>query len=229
MVTTTPLTDTPTLPITDIYVKTYSRDAEYHKYCVRSIEKFCSGFRNLVVENKEQQRGYMAQQSSKMYSDTHTDAEFILVTDSDTLFVSPVTPQTFMVDGKPIWIHTPWTPEMLTHPGTAAWKRVMTEFFGSEPNSEKMRRQPFVFPRKVLQTLREYCFQKHRKSLDDYIMGADAFSEWNVLGEHCWRHHHDMFHWVDSSVDPLPELTVLQTWSHDPLEKNVPTFNQILA
>lgn len=117
---------------------------------------------------------------------------------------------------------------MLDHPGTATWKRVMTEFAGVEPGSEKMRRQPFMFPRHVLESLRQFCLEKHGKSLEDYIMQSGAFSEWNVLGHHCWLYHHDDFHWVDSSKDELPPLLCYQAWSHDPLEKNIPIFEKIL-
>ena len=36
-------------PVTcDIFIKTCSHDAEYHKYCLASIEKYCTGFRNVV-------------------------------------------------------------------------------------------------------------------------------------------------------------------------------------
>lgn len=214
---------------TDIFIKTCNHDVPYHKYCIQSIDKFCTGFRDTVVLNDEHPRGYLWQQVCKMYADTKTNADMILVTDSDTLFNQPVTPESFMRDGKPIWIHTPWTPEMLAHSGTATWKRVMTEFFGIEPPSEFMRRQPFMFPAAVLGTLREFCIAKHRVSLDEYIMNQKAFSEWNVLGFHCWLHHRDLFHWVDSSVDELPPLLVKQFWSHDPIEKNLPEMQTILS
>ena len=216
---------TPT-PTTDIFVKTCLHDRDYHQYCLRSIEKFCTGFRNTVVIEGEHPRGYLQQQVVKLHADQHTDADFILVTDSDTLFNQPVTPESFMVDGKPIWLHTPWTPEMRA---VVPWFDPMQRFFGEEPPAEFMRRQPFMFPRIVLQTLREFCLSKHGRHIGDYIMDSKSFSEWNILGYHCWKHHHDLFHWVDTSKDPLPELRVYQAWSHDPLEKNAPIFERILA
>jgi hypothetical protein len=164
-----------------------------------------------------------------MYADNHTDADFILVTDSDTLFNQPVTPESFMRDGRPIWIHTPWTDEMLAHPGTATWKRVMTAFAKESPPSEFMRRQGFMFPREVLPSLREFCLHNHGIPLADYIMQSKSFSEWNVLGFHCWNHHRDLFHWIDSSVDELPPLFVRQFWSHDPVEKNLAEIESILS
>jgi hypothetical protein len=235
------------MPTTDIYIKTCNHDIPYHRYCLQSIDKFCTGFQSTVVEDGEHPRGYLWQQVCKMYADTKTNADMILVTDSDTLFTQPVTPESFMHEGKPIWLYTPWTSEMLAHPGTATWKKVMTEFFGVEPPAEFMRRQPFMFPSSVLATLRTFCvmkhdatleeyvmnqkafcLQKHGVSLSEYIMNQKAFSEWNVTGFHCWLHHRDLFHWVDSSVDELPPLRVNQMWSHDPIEKNIEEIRRIL-
>jgi hypothetical protein len=219
---------------TDIFIKTCKHDAPYLGYCLDSIRKFCTGFRDTgfrdtVVIHGEHPEGYLWQQVEKMYADNHTDADFILVTDSDTLFNQPVTPESFMRDGRPIWIHTPWTEEMLAHPGTATWKRVMTAFAKESPPSEFMRRQPFVFPRAVLPSLREFCLRNHGITLADYIMQSQSFSEWNVLGFHCWTHHRDLFHWIDSSVDELPPLFVRQFWSHDPIEKNLAEIQSILS
>ncbi len=213
---------------TDIFIKTCEHDRDYHGYCLMSIGKFCSGFRNTAVVAGEHPQGYLHQQVVKLNADEVTDADLILVTDSDTLFNQPVSPESFMVDGKPIWIHTPWTEEMLAHDGTRTWKRVMTEFFDQEPPSEFMRRQPFFFPRHVLKSLRDFCQQKHGKSIEDYVMNAGSFSEWNVLGFHCWLHHYNEFHWIDSSKDELPPELCRQFWSHDPISKNIEEIQSLL-
>lgn len=216
-------------PVTcDIFIKTCEHDAGYHAHCLASVRKYCSGFGEVVVVEGEHPRGYLHQQVVKLHADKHTDAEFILVTDSDTLFTEPVTPDSFMVEGKPVWIHTPFTAAMLEHPGTRAWFHVMKEFFGVEPKSEFMRRQPFMFPRRVLEGLRQLCRNRHGVSIEDYIMGRKSFSEWNVLGMYCWAFHRDAFHWVDTSKDELPELLVRQFWSHDPVEKNLGEIEGIL-
>lgn len=216
--------------ITDIFIKTCKHDADYHRYCLASIEKYCSGFRNVVVIEGEHPRGYLDQQIVKLHADTYTDADFVLITDSDTLFTVPVTPETYLRDGKPIWLWTPWSPEMLAHPGTAAWCRCMNEFFGgAESPGEFMRRQPFMVPTKVLKTLREWCEAYHGKSIRDYVMDRGVFSEFNIIGYYAWLTHHDDFHWIDTSMDELPELTVRQMWSHDPIHKNIEEIQRILA
>lgn len=213
----------------DIFIRTHSGDAEYHRHCLRSIEKFCSGFRNVVVVNKDEPRGYLGQQVDKMEADLHTDADFVLITDSDTLFTTPVTPETYLRDGKSVWLHTPWTPEMLAHAGTHSWFRCMEVFFGVEPPSEFMRRQPFMVPRWLTISLREFCKARHGMSIRDFVMMGKSFSEFNVLGFHAWLHHRDRIAWIDTSKEPLPELTVRQFWSHDPIGKNIDEIESILA
>ena len=222
------------MPETDIFLKTYSRDAEYHAYCLKSIEKFCSGFRSVRVINDEHPQGYLWQQAVKMDADRLTwregdsEDDFFLMTDSDTLFTEPVTPESFMREGKPIWLYTPWTPEMLDHAGMRAWQKVMKDFTGVEPHAEFMRRQGFMFPRKVLASMRDYCFEHHGKSLCEYIMNSGAFSEYNALGFYCWLHHHDEFYWLDTSKEELPPLRLKQFWSWDSVEKNLTEINEIL-
>ena len=217
------------VPTTDIFIKTCLHDAAYHKYCLASINKYCTGFRNTVVVEGEHPRGYLHQQVVKLHADQHTDADFILVTDSDTLFTEPVTPESFMCDGKPIWLYTPWTKEMLDHPGTAAWKACMETFLGLPSPGEMMRRQPFMFPRKVLPSIREFCTKKHGVSLEDYIMSKKSFSEWNCLALYCWLGFHREFHWINTETEELPPLHIKQFWSHDPLEKNIDEIRRILA
>lgn len=213
---------------TDILIKTCQHDTDYHEYCIKSIEKFCSGFRNTVVIDGEHPRGYLHQQVVKMNADLHTDADMILVTDSDTLFTEPVAPESFMRDGKPIWFVTPWNEAMMANRGTRAWHEVMSQFFGQNPPYEFMRRQPFMFPREVLVGLRDFCAIKHGVSLEEYIMKAGRFSEWNVLGFFCWLHHREKFYWMDTTVECPPPL-VRQFWSHDPIGKNIEEINRILA
>jgi len=222
------VTDTPTV---DIFIRTYPGDAAYHEKCLASIDKFCTGFRRVVVVDKTDRSpriGYLQQQVDKLHADTWTDADYVLITDSDTIMTEPVTPESFMRHGKPIWLHTPWTPEMLAHTGTRAWFNCMKDFFGEDPPSEFMRRQGFMFPRWILHELRKFCVEKHGVALSDYIMNRGVFSEWNVLGCFAWMRHHDTFSWVNTDTDELPPLRLRQFWSHDPIEKNLPEIERIL-
>lgn len=210
---------------TDIFIKTCNRDQFYHVFCIQSINRFCSGFNKTVVVCSEHPRGYLEQQVVKLHADLHCDADFILVTDSDTLFTEPVTPESFMRDGKPIWFHTPWTKELIE---AVPWHPVMERFFvGEQPHSEMMRRQPFMFPREVLKCFRDFCEVRHGVSIGEYIHQKGIFSEWNALGAYCWLYHHEKFAWVNTNEE-CPQPLVRQFWSHDPLETNIQEIKSIL-
>lgn len=212
--------------VTDIFIKTCNHDRQYHEYCLKSIQKYCTGFRNTVVVDGEHPQGYIYQQVVKLHADRYTDADFILVTDSDTLFNTPVTPESFMVDGKPIWYMTPFE-QLLEHDALRHWHQVMTEFCRTPPPFEFMRRQPFMFPSYVLKDIREYCIKTHGRTLEQYPYDKGTFTEWNVLGFYCWLHHRDAFTWIntDNGIDaPL----VRQFWSHDPVKNNIKEIKNIL-
>lgn len=212
---------------TDIFIKTCARDAGYHDYCMQSIGRFCRGFRDTVVVRTEHPQGYLEQQVVKMHADTYSDADYFLVTDSDTLFVHPVTPESFMRDGKPVWHHEDFMRVCGGDPNTVCWFKVMKDFFGEDPKHEFMRRQPFMFPRWILGELRDFCFKKHGRTLEQYIYEYGRFTEWNILGMFAWLHHRDAFHWHDTGVSVPPEQAH-QFWSHAPLEKNKPHMLAIL-
>ena len=212
---------------TDIFIKTCSHDADYHRYCLESIEKFCSGFGGVNVVEGDHPKGYLEQQVVKLHADTYCpEADYILVNDSDTLFTEPVTPESFMRDGKPMWFYTPL--ESVSQDARKTWVPVMTDFMGQKPPAEFMRRQPFMFPTWILKEFREFCQKKRHVGITDYVMAQRQFSEYNCLGFYAWVHHRDAFSWVNTDEETLP-LRVNQFWSHDPIEKNIHEIQQILA
>ena len=231
-------------PVTDILIKTYSKDLPWLAWCLRSINKFTSGFRKTIIISPDDDMGstdkmgydwqqrfeygmgnsnqdfYLSQQVFKMYADTFTDANFILHIDSDTIFTCTVTPETYFRDGKPVIMMTPIDQ---AHPDEQqAWRKVMNKFMGKPSQFEFMRRFPFVYPRWAYGSLREFCLQRHGITLDKYIMSQPyrEFSEFNCMGFYLWENHRDKFSWVDTSNVPekdWPELTVDQRFSHNPI------------
>ena len=213
---------------TDIFIKTHMADRAYHRYCLDSINIFFKGHRKVVEVHGEHHNGYAHQMVVKCNADAYTDADLILFTDSDTLMIQPVTPESFMRDGKPMWFYTPWNDGMLAHSGTRAWFDGMTEFFGVEPPAEFMRRQPFLIPREVLQGFRDFCIQKHGVTIDEYILSRSQFSEYNCIGFYAWQHCPEKFSWINTDEECPPPL-VRQFWSRDPLSKNLAEIERILT
>lgn len=232
--------------IVDCLIKSYPPDYPWLQYCLRSIQKFATGFRTIqlvvpdtrkwwdgsytinnlhVTETEEYGNdGYLSQQVFKLYADTISDADFILHIDSDTVFTMPVTPETYFTNGKIDWMMTPYS--MIDTP----WKPITEKFMRMpQPFSvsfEFMRRAPQMIPRWLYPAIREFCQQKHGCTLAQYIMKQPyrAFSEYNALGAFAYYYHNEQFNWINTAEVPenkWPPLTVLQKYSHGGLTPEI--------
>lgn len=233
----------------DLLLKTFPADYPFAEYCLRSIDKFCSGFRQLIIvapddkcprliripshvfTEPEAANGYNGQQLVKMNADRYSDASHFLFCDSDTIFTKPVTPETYMRHGKPLWLMTPF--EKAREDQKRAWIPVMTKWMGKAPEFEFMRRHFFMWPRWLCEEIRKFCQEKHGVSLEDYVLNAGdglSFSEFNCGGFLAYEKFRDRFAWVNTETDEVPELTALQHWSRGGLTPEiVKEFETILS
>jgi Family of unknown function (DUF6492) len=228
-------------PVCDIFIKSFHGDYEWLTYCLRSIAKFATGFRRRIVVapdeewkrmlfgageiktvvQRESENGYLFQQVCKLNADQYTDADFVLFMDSDCVFTRPVTPETFMRNGKPIWLMTPF--DKAREDQRAAWVPVMTKWMNKVPEYEFMRRHPFMFPSWFFEKIRGFCANEHGVTLDDYIMHQPrrSFSEFNCAGFLAYEHFRDRFDWINTETDEVPPETVLQNWSPGGLTEGI--------
>lgn len=222
---------------TDILIKSFPPDYERLRYCLRSIDKFASGFSKVKIICDEltdppwhdddwrpsnvtikwqnvtpRGEGYLFQQTVKAQAHDYTDADYILHIDSDCIFTEPVTPAMFMRDGKPIWYKTPYSSGL-----EVPWEAITEKFMQAPVEYEFMRRFPFLVPRFLHEAIAAFCLETHGKSLTDYILSQPirAFSEFNALGALAYSQFRDRFHWIDTTTDEVPERVVIQKWSHE--------------
>lgn len=237
---------------TSLFIKSHSRDFPWLEWCKKSIEKNCSGFSEVVlclpegesfnwpgakiVHVRETFTGYLFQQAVKLYADQLCSGDFITFQDSDTIFTYPVTPETFLKDGKPIWITRPWD---AARPDQQIWRGPTSKFIGHDAPFEGMFRHPFTVHRSVLQRMRGFCQFQHGVSLDEYIKQREVpgsptaltFSEWNALGAFGWFHAKDQFHWIDASREEPPPAVCFQgyTWGGEQRkQEDLSKFREIL-
>ena len=213
----------------DIFIKSYRGDFKWLSYCLRSIQKFATGFRDIVIvipdtdsldhltaerviKVKESGDPYMFQQAVKMSADEYSDADFFSFVDSDCIFTEAVTPETFMTDGKVNWLHTPWS--QIADDTSKVWSEVMRRCIGEDPPAEYMRRHPQMIPRWALQEFRGFVAEKHGVSLEHYILSQPGryFSEFNCIGFYLWLYHREKIHWMDTT-DGIPPTVLIQKWS----------------
>ncbi len=114
------------MPGIDILVVTYVNDFMWAEYCIKSLKKYARGFRNVILvsddevpeslssimpinivhvkqpsifpPNLEHRPGYVWQQYLKLNWMEYTDADAILVIDSDEMLTKELTPSDFRDD-----------------------------------------------------------------------------------------------------------------------------------
>lgn len=221
----------------DILIKSYPHDYERLSYCLRSLAKYATGFRNIIVVHPagnapaflslpafwnipitlkpvvENGDGYLFQQAVKASAHEWSNADYILHIDSDCFVVEEITPELFMREGKPIWYMTDYKKT------SVPWKPIVEKFLGPPVEYEFMRRLPFLCTRKLHLELSKFCEATHGMRLTDYILSQSnrEFSEFNALGAFAFaKLRHDFF-WIDTEREELPALSMIQYWSHEPL------------
>ena len=213
----------------DIVIKSYPKDYHWLDYCLRSIQKFATGFNDVIVMlpreaplplTKEKvvlldvPENYLSQQVAKLNADHHTKADYILHFDSDMIFTRPVTPDFFFTNGKPAWAITEWG-DMPGKVEMLAWYHVMAKLFLQTPPYEFMRKCAILAPRWLYAELRAFIQDTHGITMESYVMNqpGNEFSEYNALGFLAWLKFRDKFHWHDTEKEGC-EWPFRQYWSH---------------
>lgn len=205
---------------TEIFIKSYPADYEWLQFCLRSIQRFATGFRRVVVvvpdgapcpptgtsekvlRVHEQGEGYLQQQNIKLHADCLSDAEFFLYLDSDVILTRPICPEDMIVQARrPRWLYTPYT--SIDNGDGQTWKEPTAKLMMRPVPNEFMRRHPFCIPRWALIGFREWMWKAHGMSLERYIMSQPnrEFSEFNAIGAWLWFHHNDKIEWQNTDED----------------------------
>ncbi len=224
---------------TSIFIRSYEKDFKWLVYCVKSIRKYCVGFRDvilavpdvhvsgipdevrelvdLVVPIAEQTHGYIAQQITKLQAHRYTDSEQILFVDSDCVVQCECSPEDWMQNGKPLLLREHY--DRLTgtkHFNARKWKKITQDALGFEVEFEYMRRVPILFCRQTLIDL-----ELDYPGMEAYCLRVEGheFSEFNVIGAFAAKKHPDLYSIVDVHDGMSLKCLAKQYWSWGGLEK----------
>lgn len=236
---------------TSIFIRSYRGDRFWLDYCLRSLKKFATGFKEtLVVLPKGDEPhfqstdfrgarvlwwddlpgdGYMGQMHCKMHADQMLDSDFIYFVDSDCFTQGPATPSDCMSGNKPIQLLRHWEDV-----GDAKmWKPITERAVKFTPAFEHMALIPLMYHRRTIADARTYMESTHGQSLGAYIQGVPfrSFSEFNAIGAFACRFQPHLYDWrlADPTTDGVPR-TIRQHWSWGGLTPDIEAqFNQILS
>lgn len=187
----------------DVLIVSCAKHYPWLRYCLRSIERFATGFRQVKVLVPSDDltaitplltelsggmavpirvttyedwpdKGFLRHEHIIMCSDEYTDADFIFHMDSDVLFVEPTTPEDYIKDGKPVLLHASYDWLVREHQANLGmWKDGVEKAIGGTSTEEFMRRPQAVHHRKTYAKARE-CIEAHTmKPVADYIWACD--------------------------------------------------------
>lgn len=235
---------------TQIFIVTYHKDFQYLKYCLLSIEKFAVGFSGvtilvpdtdaseliqLVVENCKKVpvrcvygnewkgKGMLWHMAQIMKSDQWCpDADFIAHLDPDVVFTKPVTPETFIKNGKPFLQYERFSSIGHRHPGVLKWIENTQRCLPFDVFFETMRGFPHVFHNDLYRECRRLVEQKVKLPIDYYIESGrneypQEFCEFVTLGNVAMQCFPDKYILIDNALKPNPDKSdfpVFQAWSH---------------
>jgi hypothetical protein len=217
----------------DIFIRSYYKDLAWLVYSLASIDKYCSGFRSVLVvvprstSSYLQKLGiahlarfefcndyrddYLGQQVTKLYADCFTDADLICHVDSDCIFTRPLTPTDLTSQGRLRVLMRP-IPSLGRH---RPWLRPTEDFLGWPVSYDFMQHPPFTYPRQLYQDVRRYALEIHKMDLEQYVLSRPprGFSEFNVLGAYAYEHYRQWFTWIDVGREPAGEPMCRWYWS----------------
>ena len=210
---------------TSIFIKTWDDDVKWLPNCLRSIDKFGSGIDEVVIATDQScehrvtkiagsakvypvpnwSNGYIQQQWVKLNADMYCESDNILFVDSDCVFHTPFSPESYMRDGKPVLLKTIYG----NLDGAEIWKDITSAVVGWEVEYEYMRRLPWMYKASSLVGFRD-MFPK----LVDYLITVEDknFSEFNALGAYIDRFESDQY-FVSDTAEWMPESVARQFWS----------------
>lgn len=222
---------------TDILIKSCAKDLEWLIYSLRSIRKFCTGFRQVVLLFPEAERKfltslnlttekiffthdredlYLWQQVEKLRAFAYTNADRITFVDSDVMFTKPCSPADLIVGGKPVVLYTPYT-SLVNEDKTPStpWQEITQRALQRPVSFEFMRRMPLTASRYLLHSFYEFMRKTHGKSVEDYVMSQPhrAFSEFNCLFGYAYYFTPESCHFICTEPEPIPPPVAIQRWS----------------
>jgi len=216
-----------------IFIKTYKNDLKWLKYCLMSIAKYAQDFKVVIVADEDCKRdldgwnltrekvfyvkpsyeGYLYQQEVKLRAFMYVDTEYVLFMDCDCIFTDYVNLDSFLKDGKPTLLKTPYEdiPEVMF------WKTTTEDAIGFEVNFEYMRRNGLCYRTETIMNLWDDFSIRFLSKLK--IARNRQFSEFNLIGAYIEKYEENLYNIVNTR-DEIPYHPVKQFWSYSGLNKN---------
>lgn len=246
----------PSGPTTRILIVTYWKDFPWLKLCLDAIDKFATGFSGVTVcipsrdvqqyteeigardnvkirrFNEVEGKGMVHHMERMAYADELCPKDdFILHMDADCIITEPITPDDYVVDGKPVYVMRTYDSLIDKSRGVISdchqWKKVAERALGEEISIYTMCRHPTCFPRSFYPMFRAHIEKVQQMPFTDFVLAQrnefpQGFADFPTMGAFAWAHHNDAYHWLDVQKDGAPKDKMRPYWSHAGLDQIMP-------
>jgi hypothetical protein len=221
-----------------IFIRTYSRDIKWLRYCLESIHKNLIGWSEIIIvipigqepllshlteekvyTCKIQKDDYLFQQVTKLNAHLYCKGDYILYVDSDVIFKHNADVRDYFHNNKPVILKANYN----SVGGAICWKKPTEKLFKENIDFEYMRRAPQLFNRSTLEMINDSF-----PDLENYIMSQPyrQFSEFNALGFYAEKMQPESYEIIDitnGTPDYIPENKSVQKWSWGGITQEIKT------
>lgn len=173
-------------------------------------------------------KGKLWHMSQILHADKHCrEADYILHFDSDAIFTEPVTPETFIKDGKPYLQYESYSSIGRRHPGVLKWQECTQKCLPFNVLVETMRGLPHCYEINTYEKTRELMMLKTQMDCNDYIKQQrnefpQTWAEHPTLGAVALQCFPNDYIGINMEHQENPDRSrwpTRQNWSHGAIDK----------
>jgi hypothetical protein len=226
--------------LVDIFIRSYPGDFEWLGYCLKSIKKYCSGFRDIILTITEDNvdlaknskfldlsdiklipckkypiDDYIGQMITKSKCHEFSNADVFCHIDSDCFFYNKYNASEIFEKNKIIYFYN-----LYKDVGDAIiWKNPVERFLGFFVDKEFMRSFPMCFSRDTYKGIHDYCLEKHNKNLEGWVVDQFqkynrlCYIEFNTIGAYAFNFQNDKYRFIESPKPFFRPRFLKQYWS----------------
>jgi hypothetical protein len=163
---------------------------------------------DVFIRNGPNNGSYYSQMYGKFYAYQHSDADFFIHMDSDTIFKEPIVRSDFLDEQNRVYVKRVKFDTLTKN--FQVWRKVAGKLLLEQISYETMTGFPIVYPRDLYQNTIRLIEKRHKKSILEVARAIEDFSEFTTLGHYLITYMSNT-RWVDN--DKKSEKVIqLSSW-----------------
>lgn len=161
---------------------------------------------DIFIRNGPNNGSYYSQMYAKFYAYRHSDADFFIHMDSDTIFNEPVSRLDLLDEQNRVYVKRVKFSELPQN--FRVWQKPAEKLLLEPVPYETMTGFPFVYPRDLYQNTIRLIEKRHKKSMLEVVTSVQDFIEFTTLGHYLITYMSKR--WIDNVNNTAK---VSQSWS----------------